>query len=429
MRILVLVTILFTFVISMTTSQADDLAGDWTGTWTKDGDALPVTMTFAKVGDAYSGAFDSNALQVAGIPLSDVSEINSKIHFQIKGDETTTAFDGEIAGEAMSGKFTDGKDQGSFELVRSALRSAQIRASEVTFRDKDVTLAGTLLLPAMPGKHPAILFLHGSGPEGRWANHYLAQKFAERGIVALIYDKRGIGRSTGDWQTATLNELADDAAAGIRLLQSQSAVDATCVGIYGHSQGGTIAPLVAVRAKDLRFVIASAAGGIDPAEIETYSVENSIGVVKLPPSERADAQSYVHALIDVAYRGKDRVPLEAMAAKFKSRDWYVAPPPPDNPYWLISKQMAAFKPAEYWRQIKVPVLLVYGAHDERVPPRESASAIQSALESGGNRKATVRIYSNADHTFTIVDPPHNGGWPRHEPDYADVLGSWILAQL
>jgi dienelactone hydrolase len=91
--------------------------------------------------------------------------------------------------------------------------------------------------------------------------------------------------------------------------------------------------------------------------------------------------------------------------------------------------MAAFKPAEYWRQIKVPVLLVYGAHDERVPPRESASAIQSALESGGNRKATVRIYSNADHTFTIVDPPHNGGWPRHEPDYADVLGSWILAQL
>ena len=77
-------------------------------------------------------------------------------------------------------------------------------------------LAGTLVLPATPGKHPAIACLHGSGPEARWANHYLAQKFAEHGIVALIYDKRGVGESSGDWQKATFAELADDAAAGIR---------------------------------------------------------------------------------------------------------------------------------------------------------------------------------------------------------------------
>jgi dipeptidyl aminopeptidase/acylaminoacyl peptidase len=424
----VFVSILSAFIITMTASQADDLVGGWKGTWTRDGEALPVTMTFAKAGDAYSGAFDSDALQVAGIPLGDVSDTNGRVHFQIKGDQTTTVFDGEITGDAMSGTFTDGSDKGSFELVRAAHPAAQIPARDVTFRDKDVTLAGTLLLPTTPGKHPAIVFLHGSGPEGRWANHYLAQKFAERGIVALIYDKRGVGQSTGDWQKATFEALADDAVAGIRFLQSQSAVDATRVGIYGHSQGGTVAPLVGVRGGDLRFVVASAAGGIDPAEVETYSVENSIGVAKLPPAERADAQSYVHALIDVAYRGKNRAPLDAMAAKFKSRDWYFAPPPPGNSYWLISKQMAAFKPAEYWRQIKAPVLLVYGAHDERVPPRESANAIQAALESGGNRNVALKMYSDADHTFTIVDPPHNRGWPKHEPDYADVLVSWILAQ-
>ena len=72
--------------------------------------------------------------------------------------------------------------------------------------------------------------------------------------------------------------------------------------------------------------------------------------------------------------------------------------------------------------------LRYGAHDERVPPTESANAIRAALGAGGNRRVTLKMYPNADHTFTIVEPPHNGGWPRHELDYAETIGSWIVAQ-
>ena len=409
-------------------SSDGNLVGGWKGTWTKDGDALPVNMTFGNIADAYSGTFDSDVLQVAGIPLSGVSDTNGRVHFEIKGDQTTTVFAGVITGDTISGTFKDGSNKGTFELARSSLPAAQIRTRDVIFRDKDITLAGTIVLPATPGKHPAIVFLQGSGPEGRWANHYLAQKFAVCGIVALIYDKRGVGQSTGDWQKVGFDALADDAVAGIRFLQSQSEVDATRVGVYGHSQGGTIAPLVGVRAGDLSFIIASAAGGIDPADVEKYSVENSIGMAKLPTAERADAQSYVHELIDVAFRGKDRALLDAMAAKFKNRDWFFAPPPPDNSYSLISKQIAAFKPEEYWRQTKARVLLVYGAHDERVPPRESANAIEAALKSGANVNVTLKVYANADHTLTIVDPPRKGGWPKHEPDYAAMLVSWVLAR-
>jgi dipeptidyl aminopeptidase/acylaminoacyl peptidase len=433
MLLFALSIVLFPFVIAPGCAQGDEhpdeLVGGWKGVWTKDGDSLPVTVTFTRAGDAYSGMFDSDALQVAGIPLDDVSGTHGSVHFQLRGDQSTTVFDGTITGAKMSGTFTDGSVKGSFELARAVLPAAQIRARDVTFQNKDTSLAGTLWLPDTPGKHAAIVFLHGSGPEGRWANRYLAQKFAQHGIVALIYDKRGVGQSAGDWQKASIGDLADDAVAGIRFLQTQSAVDAARVGIYGHSQGGTIAPLVGVRAGDLRFVIASAAGGIDPADVEIYSVGNSIGVARLPPAERADAQGYVQALVDVAYRGHDRAQLDVLAAKFKSRDWYFDPPPPDNSYWLISRSIAAFHPVEYWRQIKAPVLLIYGAHDDRVPPRESANAIQSALKSAGNRNVTLKMYPHADHTFTLVDPPHKGGWPKHEPDYAGTLVQWVLAQL
>jgi dienelactone hydrolase len=404
------------------------LAGDWKGTWTRDGDALPVTATFAKTGDVWSGTFDSDALQVSGVPFSEVSDINGNVSFRIKGDRTTTSFDGAIASDAISGTFTDENGNGVFALERATRAAAQVRTRDVTFQDNGITLGGTLLMPGTPGRHPAIVFLHGSGPEARWANRYLAQTFAERGIVALIYDKRGVGQSTGDWQNADFGALADDAAAGVRFLRAQSEVDGTRLGVYGHSQGGTIAPLLGERVGDLRFIIASAAGGIDPADVETYSVRNVIGIEKLPPAERADAESYIRALIDVAYRGKDRAPLDAIATKFKGRGWFFAPPPPDNFYWSFSRRIAAFRPAAHWSRIKASVLLVYGAHDERVPPRQGANAIQAALRAGGNRRVTLKMYPNADHTFTIVEPPHKGGWPRHEPDYAETLGSWILAQ-
>jgi uncharacterized protein len=406
---------------------SDELSGDWKGTWIRNGDAVSVTATFTKSGDGYSGTFDSDALQVAGIPFSDITEELGKIHFHLKGDQTTTVFDGVVKGESISGTFSDGAGKGSFKLVRTMLPSAPVHEREVSFKSKDASLAGTLLYPSIRGTHPAILFLQGSGPEGRWANHYLAKKFSERGFIALIYDKRGVGKSTGDWQKVGFEALADDAAAGIRFLRSRPEVDSARVGIYGHSQGGTIAPLVAVHAGHLGFIIASAAGGIDPAEMEIYSVENSIGVSGLSPPERADAQAYVHALIDVAYRGADRGPLEVLAVQFKTRDWYFDLPAPGDSYWTISRQIADFNPAQYWRQIDVPILLVYGAHDERVPVRESADAIQAAVGSGPGR-VTLKTFPSSDHTFTIVDPAQKGGWPKHEPDYAQTLVNWALAQ-
>ena len=211
--------------------------------WIKGGDPLPVTMTFARTGDAYSGAFDSDALQVSGVPVSSVRTADGKVHFEIRGDASTTVFDGEIAGDGLTGGFVDGPDSGGhFDLKRASGAPAPVATREVSFQNGDVTLAGTLLLPAAPGRRPAVIFVQGSGPEGRWANRYLAGKLAEAGVVALIYDKRGVGASTGDWKGAGFDTLAADAAAGVALLRAQPAVDPARVGLYGHSQGATFAP-------------------------------------------------------------------------------------------------------------------------------------------------------------------------------------------
>ena len=407
-----------------------DITGGWQGIWTKDGDALPVAVTFEKSGGGYSGWFDSDALQVAHIPFAEVREAGGKVHFVLKGDATTSVFDGAKKGNTLEGGFTEGESKGTFVLTRAALPQAAVASRNVTFTDGDVKLAGTLLLPPTPGKHPAVMFLHGSGPEGRWANRWLAQKFAVAGIVALISDKRGVGGSTGDWKRVGFEPLADDAAAGVRFLEKQPEVDVGRIGIYGHSQGGTIAPLVVERAQEIAFVVASAPGGIPPADLETYSVENSIGVASLPPKEAEDARAFVRAIVDVGCRGASRAELDTVAAKYKGRSWYFDAPPTDNSYWTISRQIASFDPSAHWRHVQVPVLLLFGAHDERVPSIQSATAIRMAIAQEARRtrsdlRVTIKIYPDADHTFTIVDPPRKTGWPRHEVDYALTITGWI----
>lgn len=408
---------------------ADDLSGTWTGYWVKDHDPLPVTVTLAASGNGFTGHFDSDAIQVAGIPFSVVNESGDKVHLEVKGDDATTVFDGTLAGGAIKGTFTEGAKRGAFILNRAATVPPAVETRDVAFADRDVKLGGTLLLPETAGKHPGIVFLQGSGPEGRWANHWLAQKFVEAGFVALIYDKRGVGQSTGDWQKVGFDPLADDAMACVRLLQSLPEVDAKRIGIYGHSQGGTIAPLVAAKAGDLAFVIASAAGGVSPAEVERYSIGNNIGIATLAPDEQTAAKAYVDALIGVAYRGEDRARLDALAEADKAQSWYFDPPPPDNFYWAMSRQIASFDPARAWRKVKAPVLLVYGSKDERVPPRQSAHAIERALHAGHDEKVMTRFFPQADHTFTIVNPAKTGGWPQRQPDYANSLVSWARQQV
>ncbi len=403
------------------TAGAATLGGTWSGTWTRSGDALPVTVTFATENGGWSGSLDSDALQVAGIPLKDVRWSEPSAHWLLQGDSSSTTFDGVLRSGRLTGSFKDAETTGSFVLTRSKQPLQALSTRDVKYQSGAVTVAGSLITPRDKGAHAAILFLHGSGPEGRWANRYLAERFARAGIAALIVDKRGVGQSTGDWKTADFDDLASDAVAGIRFLQSQADIDSHQVGIYGHSQGGTLAPLVAVKAADLAFVIASAAGGIDPAEMEEYSVGNSIGIAALPPGEAADAKAFVHAIVDVAYRGKPRGELDALAAKFKARSWYFDPPQNDS-YWTLSRSIARFDPPTYWRQVRAPVLLLYGTRDERVPPKPDAEAITSALKSGGNTNVTLRMFADADHSFAL--PSAINGWPKHAPDYADTLTAW-----
>ena len=124
----------------------------------------------------------------------------------------------------------------------------------VAFASGPTTLAGSLYLPARGGRHPAVILVHGSGPQTRDSYAPFAKVFAKHGIATLIYDKRGTGALTGNWQRAPFSALADDAAAGLEFLRRRVEIDSTRVGIWGGSEGGWIAPWVASINPNVAFV-------------------------------------------------------------------------------------------------------------------------------------------------------------------------------
>ena len=288
-------------VIAWGQQTGASLAGTWTGVWVRAADTLDVTMRFEQVDGVWRGEFDAERLRVVGIPFQAVEFEPPSVSVHLVGDATTTVFSGRVEEDSLTGALHEGEDSGRFALGRDSRAAPALRQEDIRFRNVDVELAGTLILPSGSGPHPAVVFVHGSGGEGRWASRYLARRFVRAGFAALIWDKRGVGESSGKWTEAGFEDLAADVAAAIAFMRSRPEVDPVRVGIHGHSQGGTIAPLAAVRS-GADFVIASAASGLPMAEVEIYSVGNSIGLRTLPRQEAAIARAYVEALVDVAYR-------------------------------------------------------------------------------------------------------------------------------
>src|SRR5205085_9465848 len=122
---------------------------------------------------------------------------------------------------------------------------------DLEFTSHGVVLSGTLVMPQDQPVRAAVVFIHGSGKQTR--NLGLATRFADAGIAALVYDKRGAGKSGGEYEgqqsvsEQNISLLADDAVAALMALARHSSLKGIPLGLAGISQAGWIAPLAAQR--------------------------------------------------------------------------------------------------------------------------------------------------------------------------------------
>jgi hypothetical protein len=406
-----------------TQAAGQGASGRWEGLMRRGKSTLPIALSITDA-DPPRGSFTAGDLGAMNVPLARL-RLGPKPHWELVGDQSTVVFDGVLRGDSIVGSFTESAHGGTFQLRRvSRSPEPPYNSTDVRFKNGVVELAGTVFAPKTRGRHPAVVFLHGSGPEGRWANAYLADYLARNGVVALIYDKRGVGESTGDWKTSSLEDLAADGRAGVDLLAERADVDRSRLGVYGHSQGGFIAPMVAADER-VRWII-DADGNVGPQyEQDLFRVRTALAKRFRGDSLR-DAVNLYREFVDVARNGTSRARFHADVAASRNAAWLDALGLPGDSDWIWTwyAKIGNADNRAAWAHVRVPVLLLYGSNDELVPPRASIDAIRRILAEHGNHAVTVHVFAGADHTLRLP-PADSTAWPRYAPPYPTTVREWI----
>jgi dipeptidyl aminopeptidase/acylaminoacyl peptidase len=287
-------------------------------------------------------------------------------------------------------------------LLAAACAQAPVRRQHVRIASGDVVLAGTVVAPAEGGRHPAVLLLHGSGPDGRENPYYgmLIDAFVRRGFAVLVYDKRGSEESGGDWRRSPFGALVDDAAAAAGALRRHPWVDPARVGVWGGSEGAVIAPEVALRER-LAFVIMQSGPGVTFAEQNLHQTAGQVQA--LAPEERRAAMhlqrlKHVYARTgagweeyEAAARSAAGRPYSGLAGLTDRNDWW----------WGWYRTKMDYTPVPALERLRAPVLAVWGGADVLVPVERSRAAVAAARRAVDNPGDSLVIIPGADHVVQV----------------------------
>ena len=268
-------------------------------------------------------------------------------------------------------------------------RPESYRERQVTVGAGEWALPGTLTMPVGPGPFPAVVLVHGSGPNDRdetvgGAKPFrdLAWGLASRGVAVLRYEKRT--RQHGAKLAAVTGftvqqETIDDALAAAALLRGTEGIDAGRVFVLGHSLGAMLVPRIGRQdSRAAGFIVM--AGAAKP--LEDLMLEQVTYIAALDGVNSAEEKRQIQGLRDEAAKVKALAPGAASSVLGAPAS-----------YWL---DLRGYNPPEAAKALQQPLLILQGERDYQVP-MESFTAWKKAL--GGRPNVTFKSYPGLNHLF------------------------------
>lgn len=299
---------------------------------------------------------------------------------------------------------------------------------EVSFSNGDAVLKGTLVLPeGCSRKTPVLIMVTGSGLQNRDEEIYehkpfavIADALARAGIATLRYDDRGFGESTGDLVNCTTEDLKNDALAGIDLLRKRF----DNVGVIGHSEGGTIALMLAAENK-ADFIVSLA--GVVVSGKETLLWQNRVSLAAAGiPAETID--SYCKALETVFDASTAGMPLPS-TSQFDlpaalSQNLSAVMRQLSMPYL---KHFVTLDVRPLLGVISCPVLALNGTKDMQVEAESNLRALRSGLpDNPCNKFETVEGVNHMfQHCQTGMTTEYRDIEETFAPEVLETLVEWL----
>ncbi len=317
------------------------------------------------------------------------------------------SFKGLWAGKIIAGTFTQHGMSFPMTLTPGApvVRRPQTpvgpfpyATEEVSFTNGDAVLKGTLTLPDnCDRKTPVLIMVTGSGLQNRDEEMFshkpfavIADAFARAGIATLRYDDRGFGESTGDVVLCTTEDLKNDALAGVKLLRDRF----ERVGVIGHSEGGTIALMLAGE-RQVDFAVSLAGMIVSGAETLLAQNRRAFESAGLPESE---VEAFARLLSDTFTAIRTRAPLPSAdnydITDALRKNYAAALPSFRTPYmeFFLGLDLSASLSG-----ITCPVMALNGTKDTQVQCDRNIAALEAGLPS--NSRSVIRAEDGLNHLF------------------------------
>jgi dienelactone hydrolase len=335
-------------------------------------------------------------------------------------------------------------------------QSMAFREVEVSFNNEEsgVTLSGTLSLPQEDGKLPAVVLFPGSGAVDRDSTlgeykvfKIIANYLARKGIAVLRFDKRGVGKSTGEFATVTEEDLVQDGCVAIEYLQSRSEINPKHIGLLGHSEGGLIATMLASRSESVKFIVIMA-GPILPGKenaslIFTLLVnEDKEKTQNLDEDKMVFDRFFTLVSQETLSQTKRKECIEIakkMFPRINDKTKAVLGFTQLTPETFVSifsipwlRELLHSSPESILRKLKCPILGIYGSKDVQVPP-QNGEALKKILEKSGHINYTVKEIVNANHLFQYSKTGYPSEYLTNPqtmiPEVLALLSGWISNKI
>ena len=464
MRTLISFTV---FLAAIATLYSQEISGTWQGELNVQGTKLEIVFHIEKQTDGYTSFMDSPTQGAFGIPTTKTTFTNGKIEVVISN--LAVFYQGAIKNDSIKGIFNQNGTPFPLSLYRTE-KKTQLRPQEpkepypylvkdVVFSNtkEKINLSGTLTLPKEKGKSPAVILIAGSGPNDRDETIFghkpfwvLADYLSRHGIAVLRYDKRGVGKSGGEYFTATTQDFADDAKAALNYLKTRKDIDTLKIGLIGHSEGGIIAPMIASQKKDIRFVVLMAGLGVSGEELSLAQNQFAFNKTSLSVKEKEALDEIlrkVYKSVDnwTGYVGSEternslkkelKVLWQNLPAEIRgevSEETFIEKTTANiaSPWF---RHFLKVNPSDYLQKLSIPVLVINGEKDIQVEYKSNLAAIETALKKGNNKQYKIKSYHNLNHLFQESTTGDIDEYAKIEqtisPKVLSDITNWIETQI
>ncbi len=468
-------TLIFVGLLFLSNIQAQEITGTWMGILTAGTVKLRIVIHVNKNDKGYTSLFDSPDQKAFGLMVNKTALIKDSLlcEIQLIKGGYRASWDGK---DVLTGIFQQGP--GSFPLDMKRLKEDEIPKQEVKIRpqtpkepfgyiaeeveyenaDKSIHYGATLTKPKDQNSFPTVIIISGSGTQDRDGSMFghktyavLADLLTKQGIAVLRVDDRGAGKSNlgnGDPTKLTSKDFAIDVNNSINYLLSRTDIDKNKIGLLGHSEGGMIAPMVAVNNKTVAFLVLLAGPGISGQEIWNFQMGRNLIKPNLSETDKAIAVDVVNKLNEPFAKSNDiKSVMDQMRTNYaawkknvsddKEKDLLYANP--EESFLKVAKQFQNglywlnyflnYQPAENFQKIKIPVLALNGSYDIQITSKENLAGIKDALKKGGNKHFQVKEMPSLNHLFQTAkskDQSYEAIDETFSPEAASFTANWIF---